>query len=325
MKNVCPSCGSSLPETATVCSNCGEDFVAAPLVVEQPIDQPSGLHNEPTTLPPPTPSDGTLRYCSACGAANPVSANFCSSCGSALAGSPARGLAQASSSPRMPLRNWLYAVTATVLLALLIYVVSTPEEGKGPPTTESSASEQGVPPGHPDVGGGTEQMTPEQKRQAEEMQKRLMEQSKSLRSALDANPANDSLRLQLANVYYDLGEFREALPLYREYLKNHPNEPDVQTDLAFVMANLEDVDGAIVVLTKVIEDNPRHITSAYNLALMYVAKRNTDSTTLWLKRVIAIDSTSPQGVKAAQILEALSSAHEGGGMPNARPLPDSGK
>jgi len=193
-----------------------------------------------------------------------------------------------------------------VVLAGVVFVLSNPPEVKGPPAGGPSTS--GMPPGHPPT-DGSPGMSPEQQAEMERTRKELEGRASEVKKLLEHDTSNDSLRLVLANYYYDLGRYTDAVPLYKEFLSRNPDDANARTDMAFCIANLNDVDGAIAELEKAVAADGRHQNAPYTLAMMYVAKRNQDSTVYWLNRVIEIDSTTQQAKNAALIIKEMTTAH----------------
>jgi cytochrome c-type biogenesis protein CcmH/NrfG len=54
----------------------------------------------------------------------------------------------------------------------------------------------------------------------------------SLEQLAAENPQNPEYRTQIANLYYDLGQFDKAADFYQASLKIRPEDPAVETDLA---------------------------------------------------------------------------------------------
>lgn len=205
---------------------------------------------------------------------------------------PARAVAARSSA-----QTYLIAGLAIAVIALVIYIVSTPESKMGPPQAPEAAATEGgggLPQGHPPV---------DTKAQQEAMNKRVAE----IEAKVTADPKNDSLRLALANALYDAGRHGDATSHYAEYVKEHPNDLDAMTDYATSIAASGSTDSAITMLGKVLQLDDRHQRAAFNMAIMYRQKENRDSIMFWLHRVAAIDSTSATGKGALDILKEFES------------------
>ncbi len=264
-------------------------------------------------------------YCHSCGSPLDPSMEACANCGEpvqshevasvdATSRTPASHEARATTGRRRSPLPYYVVGLGVLALTWLIYEVSNPDEVKGPP--QGNTAQNGMPAGHPPTSGEGADMTPEQKAEMERMKKEMTAKADELKKQLDANPGNDSLRLDLANYYYDLNRFEEAITLYRDYLGRHPDDADVRTDMAYCMANLMDVDGAMTELKKAISAAPRHQNAPYLMAMMYMYKQNRDSSIHWMQRVVDIDSTTQQGKNASTFIKEMAEAHTPGAEPN---------
>jgi hypothetical protein len=281
MSKYCLSCGSSVAADAGVCPVCGEPYGQT----ADPDQAPQAATAEPHAAPVASaPSGAPVQQ------ASPAIAGTVGAGTIALAGPPPASTA---------FRDYLLAGIGALVIAGLTYLISQPTEVKGPPMNLNEQQGQAsgaLPPGHPQAaeGGnmmGTAQATPQQDSAIANMQRQLA-----------ADPKNLALKLKLANLYYDVDRHAEAVPLYEEYLKAHPDDQNARTDMAFSVANNGDVDRAITELRRVIGANAKHQNAAYNLAMMFLMKKNRDSTLFWFKRVVAIDPTSRAGQTATMVL-----------------------
>jgi thioredoxin-like negative regulator of GroEL len=206
---------------------------------------------------------------------------------------------------------YLLAGAALLAIAAAVYFIATPPDRTPPPSPDNpqagmqgdGAANGALPPGHPAV-GQPPALTPEQEQQIAKA-----------KAALQAAPKNDSLRLQLANQLFDAGQFSEAQSYYRDYVQRHPGDDSAHTFLAMSIGASGDLDRAIVELQKVLKHNPKHQQAAYVTAMIYYQKQNRDSTSYWLRRVAAIDSTTDEGRQAAEILAGLDSANRAAAGP----------
>lgn len=201
------------------------------------------------------------------------------------------------------MQTYVIAGLTVVVIALVTYILSTPEAKMGPPQQAEPAQTGGeLPSGHPPVDGGA---------QTEALNKLVAE----LEAKVAAQPENDSLRLALANALYDAGRHADAKPHYARYVAANPTNLDAKTDFATTVAAAGNVDSAIVVLNAVLKANDHHQRAAFNMAIMYRQKENRDSIMYWLRRVAEIDSTTPPGKGALEIIKEFEAggAHDHGG------------
>jgi cytochrome c-type biogenesis protein CcmH/NrfG len=315
MSRSCPSCGSAVSEELATCPVCGETLdtgatgagntgALASATEDRPEMAEAVAPVRPATGPSAAPAtaEGQPIVCSECGAANLPGAVFCSSCGMRLtpAGEESRGkraaVARAPKSSHM--RDYLLAGVAAIVIAGIVLLVFTPEERMGPPVVEQAgAGAEGVPPGHPPM-DQPPAPTPEQQQQMAALEKQIQE-----------HPEDADAKLKLADLYYNLERYAEAIPLYQQYLEKNPENVNARTDMAYAIANNGAIDSAIVELYRVIREDPKHQNATYNLTMMYAAKRDRDSTLHWLDRVVQIDSTTQPGRQAADILAEVRKAH----------------
>lgn len=315
MSTHCPSCGSVVDENATTCSVCGENL-AETSETSATSATPTPQRAAPDTVAaippavagvPQAASHPTRVICAQCGAANARGATECTTCGAPISDVEPEIRRAASAAPAEStgsLQTYLIAGLAMVVVALIVYIVSTPEEKTGPPqaampgaTGAAGANPQGaMPPDHPPI---------DESAQMAAMTKLVTD----LEGKLKADPTNDSLQLALANALYDVGNHAQAKVHYAEYLKKNPQNLDATTDFATSVAAAGNVDSAVVVLNSVLAKDAKHQRAAFNMAIMYRQKENRDSIVYWLQRVADIDSTSPTGKGALDILKEFKSGH----------------
>jgi tetratricopeptide (TPR) repeat protein len=245
------------------------------------------------------------RTCPECGAINTADAEICAVCGEPLAAASEQE-AQAAHATAAPtsqppassnLRTYIIAGLAALGITAAIYFITAPDAGRElPPAAPPASGENaGLPPDHPPMNAGP---TPEQKRMIDD-----------LKAQLANDPENADLKKKLADVLYDANQHAEAVGLYRDYVKLHPDSANARTDMAYSMYQSGDLEGAIAELKDIVAMAGKHQNAAYNLAMMYVVKRQLDSVKYWMERVIAIDSTTVQAQNARQVMDALNEAH----------------
>ena len=312
MSTHCPSCGSVVDENATTCSVCGESLTETNETNETTTPEPAEAGTvgavPPAVAGVPQAAPPSARViCAQCGAANARGATECTTCGAPLSDvepEQRRTAAAAPAASTGSLQTYLIAGLAMVVVALIVYIVSTPEEKTGPPQASmpgaggtAGANPQGaMPPDHPPIDEGAQMAA---------MTKLVTD----LETKLKADPTNDSLELALANALYDVGNHAQAKMHYAEYLKTNPQDLDATTDFATSVAAAGNIDSAVIVLNSVLAKDAKHQRAAFNMAIMYRQKENRDSIIYWLQRVADIDSTSPTGKGALDILKEFKSGH----------------
>ncbi|HVZ42110.1 MAG TPA: hypothetical protein VHI13_22715 [Candidatus Kapabacteria bacterium] len=263
MARYCTTCGSAVTAADTVCPVCGEPIEPAEA---EAADAPASSDATPAQGAPPDVQ------------ATPAGVQ------GAMAVNPE------APPPSSAMRDYLLAGIGAAVLAVIVFIVSSPEERKGPPIDMQAQASAQAPHAQMEMPAPAGP-TPEQRARIAELEKQVA-----------AHPNDLDASLKLANLYYDTEEHQKALPLYSAYLKAHPENSDVRTDMAFSMAASGDLSGGINQLRGVLHKDPNQQKATFNLAVMYMMKRNRDSTMYWIRRVVAIDSTTPVGRNAAAIL-----------------------
>jgi tetratricopeptide (TPR) repeat protein len=76
------------------------------------------------------------------------------------------------------------------------------------------------------------------------------------RRALDLAPGNDGYQMSLANALQVRLKTNEAIPLYEDYLRRHPDDAVALQGLAQCMATNGDLEAAVRLLRKALQKNP---------------------------------------------------------------------
>lgn len=90
-----------------------------------------------------------------------------------------------------------------------------------------------------------------------------------LKVALDADPKNVDLLVQLGNLYYDKQVFAPAIEYYRRALALRPNIVNVRTDLGTAYWYSGFPDKAIAEYRKSLAVDPAHPQTLFNMGVVY--------------------------------------------------------
>jgi tetratricopeptide (TPR) repeat protein len=108
---------------------------------------------------------------------------------------------------------------------------------------------------------------------------RLVEFQKLLAS----DPGNADYLSQIANLYYDAGEYANAAEYYQKTLNIRPGEPNIETDLATCFYNLGQSDKSLEILDAVLSRNPGFTQAKFNkgIVLIYGKKDAKAGIAVW--------------------------------------------
>ncbi len=103
-----------------------------------------------------------------------------------------------------------------------------------------------------------------------DMSNRLM----ALSELSQKEPGNAEYKVEIGNIYYDMGQYRKAASYYEEALKLKPQDPNVETDLATCYYNLGENDKALQILDKVLQYRPGFPMAMFNKGIVLQAGKN---------------------------------------------------
>jgi tetratricopeptide (TPR) repeat protein len=136
----------------------------------------------------------------------------------------------------------------------------------------------------------------------------------SLEQTANAQPANSSVRVELANLYFDAERFDLAIPWYEAALKIDPRNVDVSTDLAVCYYYTNQVDRSLAQLDHSLQIDPRHAKTLLNQGIVLAfGKQDLKGAAASWEKVVALAPGTPEAQKAQQALDGLKSAHPGMG------------
>jgi tetratricopeptide (TPR) repeat protein len=84
------------------------------------------------------------------------------------------------------------------------------------------------------------------------------------------SPQNPDYPAQIANLYYDLGQYDKAAEYYQKSLNLRPQDPNVETDLATCLHYLGQEDRALEVLDRVLSYSPRFVQAKFNKGIVLI-------------------------------------------------------
>jgi tetratricopeptide (TPR) repeat protein len=135
--------------------------------------------------------------------------------------------------------------------------------------------------------------------------KHLHEKIALLEAEAALHPDEVSKLAELANSYFDIGNFRKAVFYYKKVLNINPEDADILIDTGVSFFNLSQSDTAIFYLKKAIAVNPQHRQGLYNLGIIYYnLGRIDDAVDIW-NRLILLNGGSKEARNARKFIEQI--------------------
>ncbi len=126
------------------------------------------------------------------------------------------------------------------------------------------------------------------------MQKRHLEEIRSLKKVLMFDPENKELRSALSNAYFHLGEFDEALNCALCVIELDEKDPQAYCNLGSIHAAQNMTEEAIEAFKKAIEMDPEYSLPHTNLGSLYGTAGRVESAIKEFKKAISLNSGDAQ-------------------------------
>lgn len=132
-------------------------------------------------------------------------------------------------------------------------------------------------------------------------------QINNLKAAIKKNPKDIPSLVQLGDIYYDAGDYKNAITYYEKSLKLDPKNYDVLTNLGSSYFKLNNLDKTLQVFQKVNQERPDQAMAWFNLGVVYKAKGDTPNMRFAWERYLALEPTGEQADMVRQELSGASS------------------
>src|SRR5437773_23786 len=127
---------------------------------------------------------------------------------------------------------------------------------------------------------------------AEQTMARVVEEVAALKQAIQKNPKDTQALLRLANMYHDVGKYKEAVDYYKQALEVLPADVDARTDMGSCLRELGMADEAIAQFQKSLSYNSRHWPTWFNLSIVYLFdKRDLPAASAAIAKVEELNPT----------------------------------
>lgn len=133
----------------------------------------------------------------------------------------------------------------------------------------------------------------------------IMPKIKELEKQLVSDPENIGLNTELGNNYFDLKQYRKALPFYKKVIKSNPKNVEVRIDLAVSFYNLQVVDSALIEINKALELNPHHQQGLYNIGVMYYNTGEKEKAKEYWNKLIRFHEGTQAAETAKQLIQNI--------------------
>lgn len=139
----------------------------------------------------------------------------------------------------------------------------------------------------------------------------LEKEAAALKSEIKEDPDNIDLIIQLANHYYDLNKFRDAIEYYEKALALQPDNPMALADCGVMYYKAGDSEKALIYLDKAINLQPDLAQAYYNKGLILMtAKNDADGAVAVWQKYLDIAPESEEARFLAGQIKAIESVNQ---------------
>jgi len=136
------------------------------------------------------------------------------------------------------------------------------------------------------------------------------QKASSLERAANGDPSNVSVRIELADLYFDAERFDLATPWYEAALKLDPKDVNASTDLGVCYYYLNQVDRALAQLDHSLAIDPKHSKTLLNQGIVRAfGKQDFKGAVESWQKVIALSPGTPEAQQAKQGIDGIFSSH----------------
>jgi len=229
-------------------------------------------------------------FCPYCGNKLEQEYRFCPSCGKELKDEAAT-VEKKQSKPEQPVKSGNSYTILTVSFVFAIVVIFLVLRSNQRPENEHVAGSGAQGP----AGQPTEQMN------------QMMQSVLEAKAALEKDPLNYDLNVQMGNNSFDIGRFEQAVKYYRTAISVDGTDPDVLIDLGVAYFNVNKSDSALYYMQSALKINPTHPQGLFNAGIVHFNIGDSLQAIDYWEKLVDTDSNLPQAKTAQKFIEQLKS------------------
>jgi tetratricopeptide (TPR) repeat protein len=124
-------------------------------------------------------------------------------------------------------------------------------------------------------------------------------------------PQNPDYPAQIANLYYDLGQYDKAADFYQQSLRLRPHDPNVETDLATCFHYLGQDDKSLEILDDVLKYNPGFTQAKFNKGVVLIeGKKDVQAGISVWEDLLRSDPNYPQAADLEKRISQLKASSQ---------------
>jgi tetratricopeptide (TPR) repeat protein len=226
-------------------------------------------------------AQGSGKLCSKCKTVNDFSANFCKNCGASLSDEK-KDNKNSGESFLQRTNSFLIIGTAFIISLIIVFSIlsSNREVLHNKLDKKQTRSEPKI--------------NPEIQQKLQELNLKIMD-----------NPDDYQTNVQIANQYFDIQNYIEAIKHYRKAVQIQANDANVLIDLGVSFFNINQTDSALHYIRRALQINPDHLQGLYNAGVVHYTLGDLDSAIESWEFLIKKHANSAEARRAAEFIKQV--------------------
>jgi tetratricopeptide (TPR) repeat protein len=200
------------------------------------------------------------------------------------------------------MKNKLFLVYGSIIVVLAAVIIIAVNNKQQPVSQQISASTQReLPPEHPPIDGKNNDTKPSK----DNVSSRVQQEIDNLKHAVEKEPTNISVLMQLANFLFDAHQMPEAKKYYERVLQLDAKHTAARLELSVCYYHEQNFEKAVSLMNEILSYEPNNQDAMYNLGSLYAAVQKNAEAITWWKRVIQANDTSELAQKSKENISFL--------------------
>ncbi len=154
----------------------------------------------------------------------------------------------------------------------------------------------------------TQQQSVQQQQQQPSME--MMQEIEQLKERAQNNPNDFDAQVELANNYFDINRYDQAVDYYLRAIAINDQNPNVLIDLGVSYFNSNMADSALIYVNKALELEPHHVQGLYNVGIIYYNIGQVDKAIQNWEHLIEVKGNTREAQAAEQFIQQIKSRNQ---------------
>ncbi|MBD3223550.1 MAG: tetratricopeptide repeat protein [Caldithrix sp.] len=132
-----------------------------------------------------------------------------------------------------------------------------------------------------------------------------MQRIEELKQIVTDSPEDFEAIIQLANNYFDVDDYNQAINYYQQALELEREHPNVLIDIGVAYFNMNNPDSALAYVEEALQVEPHHKQGLYNVGIIYYNMGQTKQAIDHWEELISLHGSTVEARNAREFIEEL--------------------